>query len=200
MTQENELTYEEAIVLLALRAQDAWMGDTMERARKSVASATVEIRAALARGPQGKAGKPDDATCQTCGGEGRIEHGFPAWSVHTECARLREIARQHESRALTAEAKLTDAALVEADNSAWLIEFGQQMYMRAGNGKRPLFCWTFNVNEALRFRDKKEADQVLLAVRDLVPDLFPSSIPLPARPTEHIWLSRRAAQPRQPKE
>ncbi len=88
-------------------------------------------------------------------------------------------------------AKLREAE--DAAQSYWLIELSPSCYLTAAGCLIPKFTWTAEYDSALKFQSKTEADQVLTAIRNLVPSLFPENLPTCARPTEHAWIAARKA-------
>jgi hypothetical protein len=72
---------------------------------------------------------------------------------------------------------------------AWVIEMHSASYL----GVRKLGCyeffWTTDHRKALRFKDEEQADLLMMAVRELRPDLFPACLAEPAKPVLHGWLN-----------
>jgi len=104
-------------------------------------------------------------------------------------ANLRARTAQDERDSLAA--KLREAQ--DAAQSYWLIELSPSCYLTAAGCLIPKFTWTAEYDSALKFQSKTEADQVLTAIRNLVPSLFPENLPTCARPTEHAWIAARKA-------
>ena len=69
---------------------------------------------------------------------------------------------------------------------AWVIEAPGPSYLAVWSRQ---FYWSANHANALRFSDAKQADNVLMAVRELKPDLFPSVYAHFPKAVEHGWLS-----------
>ncbi len=74
---------------------------------------------------------------------------------------------------------------------AWLIEAPGLRYLRTRNiGDHPEFVWTTDHSKALRLFSKDQADGVMMAVRQMVPNLFNFEHTLGnARPVQHAWIA-----------
>jgi len=73
---------------------------------------------------------------------------------------------------------------------AWLIEAPGQRYLATRHLGRDEFHWTQDAAKATRFCSEAQADGVMMAVRELAPDLFAFAANLgDAKPTEHGWLT-----------
>jgi hypothetical protein len=74
-------------------------------------------------------------------------------------------------------------------NFSWLIEAPGQNYLGTRDiGHYPEFYWTNNPHKATRFHSQAQADGVMMAVRQAVPDLWAFAVNLgEARPVEHGW-------------
>jgi hypothetical protein len=68
--------------------------------------------------------------------------------------------------------------------TAWLIEAPGRMFLGACSRQ---FTWTADWNKAIRFVSKEQADDVMMAVRELCRDMFPDAFGVP-KPTEHSWF------------
>lgn len=81
--------------------------------------------------------------------------------------------------------------------TAWLIEAPGPRYLGTREiGHSNSFYWTADANAATRFADAKQADGVMMAVRQLEPSLFAFAVLLgDAWPREHKWLARLCAEP-----
>ena len=76
---------------------------------------------------------------------------------------------------------------------AWMIEAPGPHYLRTRKVPGPSFTWTKDPNEGLRFASKEQADGVLMAVRELEPELFDFEKNLGnAWPVEHGWHGEHA--------
>jgi hypothetical protein len=73
---------------------------------------------------------------------------------------------------------------------SWLIEAPGQNYLATREiGHDPRFFWTNDHAKAIRFISKEQADGVMMAVRQLAPELWAFAMNLgEARPVEHAWL------------
>ena len=72
--------------------------------------------------------------------------------------------------------------------SYWLIEMMGASYLSARHLGGYEFYWTEDVHRAIRFINKEQADLMMMAVRQLRPDLFPICLPTPIQTTEHVWI------------
>lgn len=74
---------------------------------------------------------------------------------------------------------------------AWVIEAPGQNYLGArAIGYYPEFFWTRDHERAIRFVSQKQADSVMMAVRQAVPELWAFALTLgEARPIEHAWIA-----------
>jgi hypothetical protein len=72
----------------------------------------------------------------------------------------------------------------------WLIEAPGTKYLAVRRIKTMAdFVWTSDHNTALAFRTKEQADDLMMAVRDLKPDIFGFERTLGnAAPVEHAWM------------
>ena len=70
----------------------------------------------------------------------------------------------------------------------WLIEMQGPAYLAARTCGGHVFHWTNDPLKGIRFFSREQADQVMMAVRQLVPDLFPACVTQPPKPVEHGWL------------
>lgn len=72
----------------------------------------------------------------------------------------------------------------------WLIEAPGPAYLAARCiGHQYEFHWTADANKALRFVNETQADFTMMAVRVLVPGLFPSVLPQAPRAMQHKFIS-----------
>ena len=71
----------------------------------------------------------------------------------------------------------------------WLIEAPGTKYLAVREiAHIHTFHWTADHNAALHFRTKEQADGLMMAVRELSPDLFGFAVTLgDARAIEHAW-------------
>ncbi len=77
---------------------------------------------------------------------------------------------------------------------SWLIEAPGPYYLGARKVGRYEFFWTDNPSRATRFMSAEQADGVMMAVRELKPDMFAFAVNLrDARPIEHGWVSDDSA-------
>lgn len=74
------------------------------------------------------------------------------------------------------------------DKTAWLIEMQGSSWLGARHLGGYEFYWTSDPYKAIQFVTKEQADLVMMAVRQLRPDLFPNCLPQPIQATEHIYL------------
>lgn len=75
----------------------------------------------------------------------------------------------------------------------WLIERkADPPYLGVSDRFRE-FAWIADAAAALGFATEQQADSAMLAIRQLVPALFP--VHVHARPVEHGWPPRRAPAP-----
>ena len=83
------------------------------------------------------------------------------------------------------------APMVDEGQFAWLIEAPGQRYLGAQTiDHQASFHWTADAQKALRFWSKEQADQTMMAVRRLHPDLWGFALTLgEAWPREHKWLA-----------
>ena len=70
----------------------------------------------------------------------------------------------------------------------WVIEMQGPVYLSARQLGGYEFYWTADVQSAIRFFEGAQADMVMMAVRQLRPDLFPACLPTPIRAVEHEWF------------
>ena len=75
-----------------------------------------------------------------------------------------------------------------ADQFAWLIEVSGPHYLcvRNLNGKREFF-WTRDHDRALRFASEDQADDAMMAIRELKRELFIFPTGEDPKPVEHAW-------------
>jgi hypothetical protein len=72
---------------------------------------------------------------------------------------------------------------------AWLIEAPGAHYLGARELGSYEFYWTRDHDKALRFFSSEHAEIVMMAIRELAPDLFAFARNLPdARPVAHKWM------------
>lgn len=72
---------------------------------------------------------------------------------------------------------------------AWLIEAPGQRYLAARHLGCYEFYWTDEHAKAIRFINQEQADQTMMAIRHLAPDLFGFEKTLcNAQPVEHGWM------------
>lgn len=72
---------------------------------------------------------------------------------------------------------------------AWLIEAPGQNYLGVRELTGHKFYWTKDHDAALRLSSEEQADGVMMAVRQLNPDLFGFAVTLgEAKPVKHNWL------------
>lgn len=76
-----------------------------------------------------------------------------------------------------------------ATDFAWLIEAPGQHYLAVRKlGGVHEFHWSQDHAKALRFRDQPQADEAMMAIRELNRDLFKfDGVLAPAKPVEHGW-------------
>lgn len=55
---------------------------------------------------------------------------------------------------------------------AWLVEAPGPRYLATRKVGRDEFYWSVNVSQATRFWSREQADGVMMALRELSPDLF----------------------------
>lgn len=73
-----------------------------------------------------------------------------------------------------------------ADNQ-WRIEMQGPAWLTVRHSGGYEFCWTENENDSLRFDSRHHADLVMMAVRQLRGDLFPSCLTKVPCATEYFW-------------
>lgn len=79
-----------------------------------------------------------------------------------------------------------------AEQFAWLIEVSGPHYLCVRDvGNRRTFEWTRDHDAAIRFHSSQQADEVMMAVRELRRELFIFPTGEEARPVEHGWLDGR---------
>lgn len=79
-----------------------------------------------------------------------------------------------------------------ADQFAWLIEVSGPHYLCVRNiGNRRTFEWTRDHAEALRFHSGKQADETMMAIRELHRELFVFPTGEDPKPVEHAWFDAR---------
>lgn len=71
----------------------------------------------------------------------------------------------------------------------WLIEMQGPSYLSARHLGGYEFHWDNDANKAIRFINQEQADLVMMAVRQMRPELFPSCLPRPISAVEHCWVS-----------
>jgi hypothetical protein len=69
----------------------------------------------------------------------------------------------------------------------WVVEMQGPAYLSARHAGGYEFCWTDDHSKAIRFPTREQADLVMMAVRQLRGDLFPSCLTQVPRATEHAW-------------
>lgn len=75
-------------------------------------------------------------------------------------------------------------------NFAWLIEAPGPNYLGTRKLGKYEFYWTRDHNKALRFYSKQQADDAMMAVRELDENLFGFAETLgEAKPVEHGWVN-----------
>jgi hypothetical protein len=74
------------------------------------------------------------------------------------------------------------------NNFWWLIEMQGPAYMAARQLAGYEFYWTEDVNKALRFFDREQADTVMMTIRQLRGDLFPVCLTRVPCAMEHMWI------------
>lgn len=90
-----------------------------------------------------------------------------------------------------AQAQMDQFGRTAMTDFAWLIEAPGVFYLGARTLGRHEFYWTQDNNKALRFFNSEQADQCMMAVRELNPDLFAFARNLhDPRPVEHGWLEQ----------
>lgn len=73
---------------------------------------------------------------------------------------------------------------------AWLIEAPGPYYLGTRTIGISEFFWTPDANSAVRFMSESQADGVMMAVRQMAPQLFTFALTLrDARPVEHGWIA-----------
>lgn len=77
-----------------------------------------------------------------------------------------------------------------ADEYAWLIEAPGQRYLAVQRLTHSnSFQWSQDHNKAVRFHSREQADAVMMAIRQAIPDLFGFEKTLGnAMPVEHGWM------------
>lgn len=70
---------------------------------------------------------------------------------------------------------------------AWLIEGPGSCYLAVQKAGGHWFHWTRDHNAAICFHTREQAEAVMMAVRELKPDLFPGTFGEP-KPVAHGWL------------
>lgn len=73
---------------------------------------------------------------------------------------------------------------------AWVIEAPGPSYLAVRELAGRHFYWSADHSNALRFFNEKQADDVLMAVRELKPELFPDAYAHFPRVVEHGWMVR----------
>lgn len=72
---------------------------------------------------------------------------------------------------------------------AWLIEAPGHYYLAARTHSVHEFHWTQDSLKALRFANEEQADQAMMALREIKPELFMFARNLgEPRPIEHSWF------------
>jgi hypothetical protein len=76
----------------------------------------------------------------------------------------------------------------------WLIEAPGQRYLATRKVTTSHeFVWSQDYLAAIRFHSEEQADSVMMAVRQLAPDLFGFERTIGnARPVEHAWMELRS--------
>lgn len=73
-------------------------------------------------------------------------------------------------------------------NFAWLIEAPGPSYLSARKlGSIYEFFWSNNHDQGIRFLNGTQADLVMMAVREMAPQLFAWPGPQYPKPVEHGW-------------
>jgi hypothetical protein len=72
--------------------------------------------------------------------------------------------------------------------SFWLIEMQGPAYLTAHHSGGYEFRWTDQVNDAIRFYTREQADVVMMSVRQLRGDLFPTCLTWVPCAVEHMWV------------
>lgn len=75
-----------------------------------------------------------------------------------------------------------------AEQFAWLIEVSGPHYLAVSKISPARFVWTRDHDEAIRFMSRKQADDVMTAIRELRRELFVFPTGEEPRPVEHAWL------------
>jgi hypothetical protein len=70
---------------------------------------------------------------------------------------------------------------------AWLIERKAEPRYLAAYPRLREFIWMTDHNEAMAFATREQADGAMMAIRELVPALFP--VDIECRPVEHGWAA-----------
>jgi hypothetical protein len=70
----------------------------------------------------------------------------------------------------------------------WLIEMQGPAYLGVQHSGGYHFFWTEDVNKALRLMDEVQADLLMMAIRELRPELFPTCLPRRICATQHMWI------------
>ena len=73
------------------------------------------------------------------------------------------------------------------DQFGWMIEGPNTHYLGVRKLGKYEFYWTTDPHNGLRFCSKEQADDTIMAVRELCPALFPSVFG-EAKPVEHAWV------------
>ena len=69
----------------------------------------------------------------------------------------------------------------------WLIEMQGPAYLSARQLGGYEFCWTEDVYKAIRFFNRDQANLVMMTIRQLRGDLFPSCLTKVPCAVEHTW-------------
>lgn len=83
---------------------------------------------------------------------------------------------------------MTDQVDKTENNSWWLIEMQGPAYMAARQLAGYEFYWTEDVNKAIRFFNREQADTVMMTIRQLRDDLFPNCLIKAPCAVEHMWI------------
>jgi hypothetical protein len=86
---------------------------------------------------------------------------------------------------------MSDAKEKAKNEFCWLIEAPGPRYLTAYEWQHDRrFEWTPSPHLAIRFHSKEQADNTMMAVRQLVPDLFAfaACLGIDAKPIEHGFL------------
>jgi len=83
----------------------------------------------------------------------------------------------------------TETEKTTATEFHWLIEMQGPAYLAVRHlGNMYEFHWTNDASTALKSPGKHQASLLMLAIRQLRPDLFPACLTSPIAPMEHGWF------------